>query len=559
MKMNTLRNSLLARVAMNSMDLAVRHWPESSRQWGQAMLAEIGEISEPTAAMHWALGGLVVFSRALGERFFEWMKMPVGSGFSGTGLTGNGQGPRFPKHSRLATAAVLLAAVGLLFLPIGREAAGTIKASWYGFQPTESDVRGLEKLAAKAEKEKDARTLAFVALSYPEPRQAMEFADKAVALDPSLVWIYASHYHSQEVMNQMTGRLEKLKQADPDNAFAYFVLAHSKSRNALQVEYHKPEQITEALIQNGPWKQEMDAAFRAPNFDGYFQKHEELSQETWRKYPTLSPTLIAVPLWQQGNGSLNYMELRTYTDLRVNQALKAEEAGDIQAAETQLSEVVRVGKMISVAKGTEIERMFGAGVSKRGLSGFEKLYEATGNESGLNATRTQLHQVEAESSSRVQSYVGWREDIAKEFHKPALFVQRSVILCMVLALAVVLSLAMLEAGRIFRWKSSRPERRMMGFIADYGPVFLLLSCGVMLWSFRPIAEAFEQYRTAEQNRVQLFGLFWQIWQLGEMNQLTYFYDPYHRWLWGTILLSLLAVIVLVRGVMRRKADSIVAR
>ncbi|HTQ96078.1 MAG TPA: hypothetical protein VMH89_04695, partial [Candidatus Acidoferrum sp.] len=529
MNVNPPRSSLLARAALNSMDLVVRHWPESSRQWGQAMLAELGEISEPTAAMHWALGGLVVFSRALGERFLDWIQMPAGSGFSGTELTSNGQGPRFPKHSRLATAVVLLAAAGLLFLPIGREAVGTIKASWHGFRPTGSDVRDLEKLAAKAEKEKDARTLAFVALSYsfdyPEPRRAMEYADKAVALDPSLVWIYASHYHTPEVMSQMTERLEKLKQADPDNAFAYLVLARSKSGNGLQVKYRTPDQISEALIQNGAWKQEMDAAFRAPKFDGYFQKHEELSQETWRKYPTLSPTLIAVPLWQ--HTSLDFMELRTYTDLRVKQALQAEEAGNIQEAEKQLGEVVRVGKMMASAKGSEVERMFGAGVYKRGLGGFEKLYQATGNESGLNATRTQLQQVEAESNSKVQSYVGWRENIAKEFRRLAMLVQRSAILCMVLVIAVVLSLAMLEAGRIFRWKPSSPGRRTMGFVADYGPVFLLLSCGVMLWSFRPIAEAFEQYRTAEQNHSQLLGLFWQIWQLGEMNQLTYFYEPYH--------------------------------
>ncbi len=52
-----------------------------------------------------------------------------------------------------------------------------------------SDVRALRNLAARAEKERDARTLAFVALAAPDTDSAMALADHAVAIDPSLAWI----------------------------------------------------------------------------------------------------------------------------------------------------------------------------------------------------------------------------------------------------------------------------------------------------------------------------------------------------------------------------------
>ncbi|MGB2666340.1 MAG: hypothetical protein WAK48_20225 [Candidatus Acidiferrum sp.] len=60
--MSVPQNSLLMRMAVSSVVLAVRYWPEKSRRWGQAVLAEMGEISEPRAALNWAAGGFFYFS-----------------------------------------------------------------------------------------------------------------------------------------------------------------------------------------------------------------------------------------------------------------------------------------------------------------------------------------------------------------------------------------------------------------------------------------------------------------------------------------------------------------
>ena len=121
-------NSLLLRFARWQVRALVRVWPEESRKWGQALASEAEEIQLPLEAVRWALGGVVVFSRALGSHLLAWCKLPVGGQSSaGLGPLTNAPGPR---RSRLFTAAILIAAALLLCIPEGREATATLRATW---------------------------------------------------------------------------------------------------------------------------------------------------------------------------------------------------------------------------------------------------------------------------------------------------------------------------------------------------------------------------------------------------------------------------------------------
>jgi tetratricopeptide (TPR) repeat protein len=371
--MNRPRNSLLTRVARSSLDLAVRHWPESSRQWGQAMLAD-------GAAVSWAVGGMLLFAKAMMVRFLEWMRQPAGTGFSGAGLPSGSKAPQYPKHSRLATAVILLSGVTLFFLPIGREAATTVQASWRGFIPSEGDRQDLEKIAVRAEKEKDAWELAFVALSYPETDRARLFADRAVELDPKLVWIYAARYHDRQDWSQSVQRLERLKSIDRDNAFAYLVNAYAQGELGIEdADARRGISVAstrDTLASDGEWLEEMDQAFRAPNYDSYHRRHEELLREGWRNNPNLSPGLVAMDLW--AHGVPDALQLLGYADLRVGQAVEAGSAGNEKAAEAILGELTSFGRRMTANSSDFFGYSVGMGVTKRGLEGFRKLYGTNG-------------------------------------------------------------------------------------------------------------------------------------------------------------------------------------
>jgi hypothetical protein len=107
--------------------------------------------------------------------------------------------PLLPRRSRLFTVAVLAVAALLLILPEGREAIRTVRASWQEYEQSDSDARTLEKLAARAEKEKDASMLAFVALSTGDLKRSEVLTDLAVALNPQLFWVFGSHRPSAEL------------------------------------------------------------------------------------------------------------------------------------------------------------------------------------------------------------------------------------------------------------------------------------------------------------------------------------------------------------------------
>ncbi len=550
------QNSLLTRIAVSSLELAVRHWPGNSRRWGQALLSEMGEISEPSAALNWAAGGIFLFFRAVVSHFYEWMRLPAGAGFS-TGAPTSGKGrPQFPKHSRLATAVVLMATAFLFFLPIGREAVRTVRASWRGFVASDGDRRNLEKIAAEAEKEKDARELAFVALTYPDGERAMQFADRAVALDPNLVWIYASRYNRRDGRDWSKNAewLKRLKSSDPDNAYVYLVSAYGEGERRVQEmtgdRSGTAEGTGKVLSGDGEWMKEMDQASRAPKYDSYFGRHEQLEREGWTKTPSLSPSLIAMSLWSHSIPDAS--QIQAYADLRVHEALEAGSAGNVTEAASVLGEITNFGKRMTAGGSTLFDRGIGLGVTQRGLEGFEKLYSANDEANEVKEIDGQLREVEASKRTLVHSYMGWRSELISGLRWKAIAVQASAIFSLILAIAIALSLLVLEAGAAFGWRRAAAGRWIACRLADYGPALFLVSGAIFLWSFQPIAEIFEHYRSMELPNLEGVGLFWELFALGDANPVSYLYEPYHQWLVLTAILVAMAVIVVARGLVRTK-------
>jgi hypothetical protein len=525
----------------------VRHWPESSRRWGQAMLAEMEEISEPAALVHWVTGGMLLFVRAIAGQLLEWMKLPAGRGFSGAALTSGPNDPQFPKHSRLATALILSAAVILLFSPIGREATGTMKACWSGFVPSQSDRRDLEKIAAKAEAEKDARGLAFVALNHPDRKRAFAFANQAVAFDPSLVWVYGSRYQEFGDLSANADPWTKLKASDPDNAFVYMASAYAEAGSGVV------EQATmaETLRNNKAWMNDMAQAFRAPKFDSYSKRHEELAKEFWTKSPNISPGLLAIALWR--HSLWNPRQTLAYAELRVSEALQTGATGHVREAERALHEITRAGQQIADRGTPPFEQAVGEGVIKCGLDGLRRLYHASGQLDEEKKAEAQLQEMEATANDRMHSYVGWREGIRQGLRSRAILLHVSAALAFGLALSIAVSLAWLEMGAAFRWMARGVGRWVACRIADWGPMLFLGACGVMLGAFLPIRDLFERYRLTDQDNREGPRLYWQWFVLSDANPMQYFYSPDHQWLIGTIALAAVAVIVFVRGLMRHKA------
>src|SRR4029077_15144248 len=263
--------SLPIRLAHSLLQLALGIWPDESRHWGQALVAELHEIEHRGEAVQWSRGGLLLFTRSSASHFFSGLKLPAGSTLTAASLPDVTGSSILPKRSRLFTLAILLATAAVLLLPQSREAISTVRASWNGYQGYSSDLSALQDLASRAQREKDAHTLAFVALATPDRERSMALADHAVAIDSSLVWIYANSTGHPGYAPPSKDGLARLLAADPDNGFPELVLARTFSEPLLQrlIYHNSPTELEfeTSLAADPQWISCMDRAFRAPRYD----------------------------------------------------------------------------------------------------------------------------------------------------------------------------------------------------------------------------------------------------------------------------------------------------
>jgi hypothetical protein len=323
MSVSSRANSLTARFARWVLGYAVRYWPEENRAWGLALAAEIDETGGVFETVRWSLGGIMLFTRSVLSSAWKWMKLPAGGSLPG-GADGPEGSSLLPRRSRVFTAVVLAAAALLLALPEGREAIRTVWASWHLYQQSDSDARTLEQLADRAEKKKDASTLAFVALSTGDPKRAEALTERAVALDPQLVWVYGSTNHRPDYDPPQKDWLARLQAADPDNAVPYLLEAYALDPSSIRTLYRHgvPKDADfEAVESDSTWMALMERAYGAPRYDSYFQSHYRLTRAVWNREKNLSPAIVLSGLWSHAIPSL--LNLRMFADVKLHEAQKA--------------------------------------------------------------------------------------------------------------------------------------------------------------------------------------------------------------------------------------------
>jgi hypothetical protein len=554
--MGAPRPSLPFRAADSALQFALRFWPEESQHWGQALAAELHEIEKPLEALSWALGGLVLFTRASASHFLAWLKLPAGSRLGAASLPLGTKPAILPKRSRLFTAAVLVAAALLLFLPQSREAISTVRASWNGYRGYSSDIGALRNLAARAEKERDARTLAFVALVAPEAGRAMSLADDAVAIDPSLTWIYASSTGHPEFTPQSKERLASLLAADPDNAFPDLLAARAISEPLFRqlIFRHSPteKEFEAALAANPEWLAHMDRAFRAPRYDSYFNRHWQLTREVWNRNPALSASVIFISLWSHGLPDM--ASIRSYGTLLVHNAQEAAAAGRLGEAESLLMRVDEFGQRMLVQGEADIERMVGLSISHQATKEFLNLYRTKGNVREGQKAALRLQDVDDRIESLHHSFRLASAQQMREFDRRAFLVQLSAAVTMLFAFTAAFSLFALELTLAKKRQKSIRLRRSICVAADWTPAALLFGCIALVLLFQPYAQILRSARglgsaSEAWHAMHFEGLFTLASTLGALEEP---FTPVHFWQASICVLVALALFVVRRGFLRYK-------
>jgi hypothetical protein len=544
------------RLAHTALELAIRYWPEESREWGQALTAELDEIERPLDALTWALGGLMLFTRASAAHALTWLKLPAGARLSTASLLPGTNLPILPKRSRLFTAMVLITTAAVLVLPQSREAIATVRESWTGYQTSSSDLRTLEKLAARAEKQKDARTLAFVALNLPESERATLLADRTVALDPSLTWIYASRVDSRNFSQLTKERLARLLASDPNNAFAQLIAVQAvyEPRYYALFSRHTPtEQETEAAVTGDPdWPVHMDLAFRAPRYDSYFDHDWQLTREVWNHEPSLSASLLFRSLAK--HSLPDFLSINMYSNRLVRSAEEAFRAGDAERAKSLLLQVDSFGRMMLDQAETDVERYEGLSISRKAAVTLEDLYLRSGQKGQAAKARQRLEEIDSRRDALFRSFRSMDSPQSRKLKSMAFLVQFSAFFAVLLVLATGFSLLALElrsekpANRLFRF------RRAICLAVDWAPGALLAVFIALLWAFQPFANILRSARSVESaSEVRHTMRFEGLFTLSTiLNPFLSVFTGYNLWLSFLCALVALALFVIARGLLRHK-------
>ena len=88
----------------------------------------------------------------------------------------------------------------------------------------------------------------------------------------------------------------------------------------------------------------MDRAFRAPRYDGYFDRHWQLTREVWNHHPDLSASAIFNSLWVHSLPDVP--SIRNYGNYLVHSAQRASDAGHAAEPETLLKRVDGFGRRV---------------------------------------------------------------------------------------------------------------------------------------------------------------------------------------------------------------------
>lgn len=554
--MATPQSSVTFRIAHSALRLALRVWPEDSRQWGVALAAELDEIQQPAEGLQWALEGLVIFARASALHFLAWLKLPAGSRAAMAPFAPGSDAPLLPKHSRLLTAGVLLGAALLLFLPQSREAISTVHASWREFSASGADLRSIEDLGARAEVQKDARTLAFVSLVLPDSQRATTFADHAVVLDPTLAWIYASRVGRSEFAPPGREELARLMNSDPDNAYPELVAARviSEARWQELISGHavSNQKIESTLASDSAWMGHMDRAFRAPRYDSYFNRNWELTRDVWNRERSLSPAVAFCSLWSHSTSLPDGLSIKTYANVLVLHAQEASIAGHYEQAENLLQQLDSFGRRLTEQSQTDFERIIGLSLSRQSSMELRKVYLRASKADESELADQRLQQIDSSIAATINSFRLIEAPQVRALQRRAIFVQSCAAISILLILATALSFLALELRREKR--GSRWIRGAICFAVDWAPVTLLSACIAMLWAFQPFAGILRSAHSAGSasaawHRMHFEGLFLLSTALGPL------YDPfssYHIWQIFTCILVALFLFVVFRGFLRQK-------
>lgn len=457
-------------------EAAIRIAPADARDWGRAILGELGYVEGQWAVGMWALGGAAVLVR-------QALVSLVIPGRFGQGSVPDGG--MFAKSATLRRAALVSGAIcwlaALLFFaaPPFRQAFQVALKPWRVMHQVASGTNsqpGFTVLAQRAEGQHDAEGLAFCAIRVEDPQESARLAEEAVRLDPGLVWIYAVVAMHHPAVRPAAEWATLLEQRDPQNALPYLIAAES-------THFRHPESAPPAGAQEQAGQDAMAAAFRSPRFDDFSDRVTELNRRVVARYGFYDPYEVEsregypAPVFLFDNSE------------RFAQALLAEgtdldSRSDHRRARERYWSVVQFGQMLDSQGSTEFERSVGIRLQ---TMAYRRLQAVSANE-GQPHEAALFAYLAAKFDAVKGSHLGIPESAfgRETAERNAAVVQVAGLMMLIFAALATIALSVLIAGNRRRAGSvSHRAKPVAAIVVLSSGVGLLFSAVTLYLTYRP--------------------------------------------------------------------------
>jgi hypothetical protein len=332
-------------------------------------------------------------------------------------------------------------------------------------------ARSLGKIERQALARGDSRTLAFVALNYPDINEAAGTAEKAIALDPRVTWISARFAQAPAAELNPAPWIARLKAWDPENAFPYLLEAdqafNPRSFGGAWESRSARLAPPRAIAVQSDFRLPMEKAFAAPRYDTYAAQRFELNRAVLRQQGWDRPDLLMLTVQSQPIPNLH--AVRTYAGyLVMDLGESAEKAGHTEEAIAQYQTAAQFGARMQRGSSL-IERLIAMAIRQQAYEHLVPLLRQQGRADEAAPLEASVADVRDTFAAKAAEH-RWGEIAAGRAVSLVLF---SGVLVVVLGLA---ALAWLAAVVVLRWKENSSSL-LDGFasVASLAPTALLLA------------------------------------------------------------------------------------
>jgi len=401
---------------------------------------------------------------------------------------------------RLPVWIALAVALAFLALPSFRKALQILpfsgrKDAW---DATAFSAEALQRVERTGDKQKYARTLAYVALHNPDDHQAVLAAEKAVALDPQLTWICAQMSHATYLVPGHDPKpwIDRLKAWDPDNAYVYLLEADAVVYSEWETRWAEFNaangELRRALAAKSRWRIPMERTFSAPHVDAYIERRFLLDRDVLMERGLDRPDMLTLAV---SSAQLpNFFTLGTYADhLRLDVGESEERARHAKNALAAYQSVASFGQKLQGDSSTPIEHIFAAKFQEDAYQKMIPLLRREGRGLEARVVESALAAVRAENPDK-------HGPPKAGLQSPAFRSGQMVFIAgLILAVFTIAAALWLICVALLRAKPdlSRPMNWLASCLGC-APALLSLSCLALLASFFPYSRSIAEYSAAGQ-------------------------------------------------------------